>query len=129
MLGEVLAFVSVQGCLLVGLKRCVTVLGVTPGLFGDHWVSGSLEGVMCAPLNVLVVLVCTAYVFMWLVFSLLPTLPPFIFIVLFIIYPVGSPYLFVNLCCVVCFRMEWLQQGSRELFGTIIEDQVCMSLL
>lgn len=23
------------------------------------------------------------------------------------------------------FRMEWLQQGSRELFGTIIEDQVC----
>ena len=22
-------------------------------------------------------------------------------------------------------RMEWLQQGSRELFGTIIEDQVC----
>ena len=21
--------------------------------------------------------------------------------------------------------MEWLQQGSRELFGTIIEDQVC----
>ena len=23
------------------------------------------------------------------------------------------------------YRMEWLQQGSRELFGTIIEDQVC----
>lgn len=24
--------------------------------------------------------------------------------------------------------MEWLQQGSRELFGTIIEDQVCTGL-
>lgn len=22
------------------------------------------------------------------------------------------------------FRIDWLQQGSRELFGTIIEDQV-----
>lgn len=30
-----------------------------------------------------------------------------------------------------CFRFglkEWLQQGSRELFGTIIEDQVCTGL-
>ena len=36
------------------------MLGVTPGLFGDHWVSGSLGGVMYAPLDVLVVLVCTA---------------------------------------------------------------------
>ena len=39
-------------------------------------------------------------------------------------------FLGVNLfpCRVCVFRMEWLQQGSRELFGTIIEDQVCTSL-
>ena len=24
-------------------------------------------------------------------------------------------------------RMEWLQQGSRELFGTIIEDEVYLT--
>ena len=67
MLGVVLAFVSIQCGLLGGLQhggvsgRCITVLGVTPGLFGDHWVSGSLEGEMCVPLHVPVVLLaqCT----------------------------------------------------------------------
>ena len=29
--------------------------------FGDRWVSGSLEGVMRAPLHVLVVLLCSVY--------------------------------------------------------------------
>ena len=24
----------------------------------------------------------------------------------------------------MCFRIDWLQQGSRELFGTVIEDQI-----
>ena len=36
----------------VALWHYVTVLRVTPGLFGDHLVSGSLKGVMCAPLHV-----------------------------------------------------------------------------
>ena len=29
--------------------------------FGDHWVSGSLKGAMRVPLNVLIVLLCSAY--------------------------------------------------------------------
>ena len=62
MLGVVLAFVIVQRGLLVGLKRCsvpcccITVLGMTPGLFVDHWVSSSLEWAMRVPLHMLVVL-------------------------------------------------------------------------
>ena len=34
---------------------------MTLGLFGDHWVSSSLEGAVHAPLHVLVVLLCSAY--------------------------------------------------------------------
>ena len=30
-------------------------------IFGDHWVSGSFEGAMHAPLHVLVVLLCSVY--------------------------------------------------------------------
>ena len=39
------------------------MLGVAPGLFGNHWewVSGSLEGVMQVPLHELVALLCSAY--------------------------------------------------------------------
>ena len=66
-----------------------------PGLFGEHWVSCSLEGAMCAPLHVLVVLLISAY----RVFSCsLPFLgsPPFppLFLVLFIIHTIGSPLFF-----------------------------------
>ena len=43
----------------VALWHYVTVLRVTPGLFGDHLVSGGLKGAMCAPLHVLVVLLCS----------------------------------------------------------------------
>ena len=70
---------------------------MTPGLFGDHWVSGSLEGVMHAPLHMFAVLLCSAYT----VFSCsLPFLgyppfpPPLFFIVAFIIHPAGSPLSF-----------------------------------
>ena len=45
----------------VALWHYVTVLRVTPGLFGDHLVSGSLKGAMCAPLHVLLVLLCSLY--------------------------------------------------------------------
>ena len=38
----------------VALWHYVTVLRVTPGLFGDHLVRGSLKGATCAPLHVLV---------------------------------------------------------------------------
>ena len=67
---------------------------MTPGLFGDHWVSGSLEVAMRMPLHMLVVLLCSAYrVFSCsLPFLSSPPFPPF-FIVLVIIYPVGSPLL------------------------------------
>ena len=36
----------------------ITVFGATAGLFGNHWVSSSLEGAMCGPLHMLVVLLC-----------------------------------------------------------------------
>ena len=68
--------------------------------FGDHWVSSSLKGAMRAPLHVLVVLLCSVY----RVFScslLFLGSPPLsspvyyiFYIVLFIIYPVGSPLFF-----------------------------------
>ena len=68
-LGIVLVFVCIQCRLLVGLQccgisqHCITVLGVAPGLFDNHWewVSGSLEGVMRVPLHELVALLCSAY--------------------------------------------------------------------
>ena len=42
-----------------GVSRgCITVFGATAGLFGNHWVSSSLEGAMCGPLHMLVVLLC-----------------------------------------------------------------------
>ena len=68
------------------------MLGMTLGLFGDHWVRGSLEGAMHTPLHVLVGLLCSVY---WVFSCSLHFLgfPPF-FLVLFIIYPVGSPLFF-----------------------------------
>ena len=68
--------------------------------FGDHWVSGSLKGAIREPLHVLVVLLCSAYrVFTCsLLFQGSPPLSPplyyIFYIVLFIIYPVGSPQFF-----------------------------------
>ena len=72
------------------------MLGVTSGLFGDHWVSSSLEGVRRVLLQVLVVLLCSVY---WvfscrLPFIGSPPLPPPFIIVLIIIYPIGSPVQF-----------------------------------
>ena len=58
---------------------------MTSGLFSDHWVSHSLEGVMGAALHVPVVLLCSAY----RAFSCSWPSTPFLFIFLFIIYPVG----------------------------------------
>ena len=58
---------SVQHGLLVGhyhcgmLQCCVTALGMTSVDSGDHGVSGSLLGVICAPLHVLVALLCSMY--------------------------------------------------------------------
>ena len=80
MLGVVLAFVSVG--------------------FGHHWVSGSLKEAMRVPLHVLEVLLCSAHrAYMTFAFSRLPTFSHqlLFFIVLFIIYPVGSP-LFIQFC-------------------------------
>ena len=60
------------------LRYCV---GHDSRAFGDHWVSGSLKEVMCAPLHVLVVILCSAYraFSCSLLFSRLPTLiSPFI---------------------------------------------------
>ena len=31
---------------------------------------------------------------------------------------------YIHTCILVYFRIDWLQQGSRELFGTVIEDQI-----
>ena len=72
------------------------MLGVSSGLFGDHWVSSSLEGVRRVLLQVPVVLLCSVY---WvfscrLPFSGSPPLPPPFIIVLIIIYPIGSPLFF-----------------------------------
>ena len=45
------------------LRYCV---GHNSWAFGDHWVSCSLKGAMRAPLHVLVVLLCSAYMkFRW----------------------------------------------------------------
>ena len=58
---------SVQHGLLVGhyhcgmLQCCVTALGMTSVDSGDHGVSGSLLGVIRAPLHVLVALLCSMY--------------------------------------------------------------------
>ena len=41
--------------------HCVTVLGLTPGCSGNHWVSGSLEGDMHVPLHMLVIFLCSAH--------------------------------------------------------------------
>ena len=46
---------------MVSSGHCVTVLGLTPGCCGDHWVSSSLEGAMHVPLHVLVVLLCSEH--------------------------------------------------------------------
>jgi len=85
-LSEVLAFMSAEGCLLVGLKRFGVSQRVVllcwawlQGFLDDHWVSGSLEGVMYAPyapLDVFVVLVCTACIAFSCSFSFLGS-PPF----------------------------------------------------
>ena len=67
---------------------------------GDHWVSSSLKGAMCAPLHLLVVLLCSMYraFLCTLLFQGSPPLSRhlyFIFyIVLFSICPVGSPLFF-----------------------------------
>jgi len=62
-----------------------------PGLFGDHWASGSFEGAMHAPLHVLVVLLCSVYrVFSCsLPFLGSPISPPPIVLII-----VGSPLFF-----------------------------------
>ena len=39
----------------------MTVLGMTSWLFGNHWLSGGLEGAMCVPLHMLVILLCSAH--------------------------------------------------------------------
>ena len=71
----------------LALHYCV---GRDSRAFGDHWVSGSLKGAMRALLHVLVVLLCSACTS-----PPLSCLPFFFFnIVLFIIYPVGSPLFF-----------------------------------
>ena len=73
---------------------------MTIGLFGNHWVGGSLEGVMCVPLHMLVVLLaqCTGHFSCSLHFLGSPPLSPHLFssffIVLFIIYLVSSPLFF-----------------------------------
>ena len=58
-------------------QHCITVLSMTWRLFGNHWVSVSLEGATHALLRLLVVLLSLQDVFMWPSFSRLPTLPPF----------------------------------------------------
>ena len=71
------------------------MLGVTPGLFGNHWVSGSLEARMHVLLQVLVVLICSVSRVFSCSLHYLGSLssPPF-FIVLFIVCPGGSPLFF-----------------------------------
>ena len=70
---------------------CVTVVGVTAGLSGNHRVSGSLVGAMCVLVQVLGVLLYSMYSVFHVacLFQGFPPLP--FFIVLFIIYSVGSP--------------------------------------
>ena len=75
---------------------CVTVVGVTAGLSGNHRVSGSLVGAMRVLVQVLGVLLYSTYS-VFHVACLFQGFPPLpfsfflFFIVLFIIYSVGSP--------------------------------------
>ena len=68
--------------------------------FGYQWVSGSLIGVMRAPLHMLVVLPCSTYraSSCSLLFKALHPIPPFIIIIIFfyfsLIYSVSFPFFF-----------------------------------
>ena len=81
---------------------CVTVVEMTPGRSGNHRVSSSLLWAMHAPFHVLVALLYSTYRTFHVAtvaFSrILPSLLFFFwflfFIVLFVIYPVGSPLFF-----------------------------------
>jgi len=42
-------------------RYCVSLLGVTPGHSGDHWVSGTLVGAICLPLHMLLALLFAAF--------------------------------------------------------------------
>ena len=79
-------------------RYCVSLLGVTPGHSGDHWVSGSLVGAIHVPLHMLLALLCTAFLGISCCSAFLESLPrPFFFsftLALFIIYPIASPLFF-----------------------------------
>ena len=78
-------------------RYCVSLLGVTPGHSGDHWVSGSLVGAIRVPLYMLLALLCTAFLGISCCSAFLESLPrPFFLftLALFIIYPVASPLFF-----------------------------------
>ena len=62
-------------------RYCVSLLGVTPGHSGDHWVSGSLVGAIRVPLHMLLTLLRAAFLGISCCLAFLECLPhPFFFV-------------------------------------------------